>query len=91
MLNELYQREWRSFHKFFCPSVKLFDKKRIGSKTVKQHDTPKIPYQRIVESPVVPQNTKKHITKYLEKQNPFLLKNTIKEKLKKIFSLMPVG
>jgi len=35
MLNGLYRREWRSFHNFFCPSVKLLDKKRIGSKTIK--------------------------------------------------------
>jgi hypothetical protein len=34
MLNNLYTREWRLFHNFFCPSVKLIAKERIGSKTV---------------------------------------------------------
>jgi hypothetical protein len=51
LLNKLYTQEWRLFHNFFCPSVKLIDKERIGSKTVKHHDSPKTPYQRIMESP----------------------------------------
>ena len=46
LLNDLYTKEWRLFHNFFCPSVKLIAKKRIGSKTIKRHDSPKTPYQR---------------------------------------------
>jgi len=91
MLNDLYRREWRTFHNFFCPSVKLLDKKRIGSKTIKLHDSPKTPYQRITESPHVPQNTKNQMAKYLEKQNPFLLRKAIEVKLRKIFALIASG
>jgi hypothetical protein len=91
MLNDLYRREWRTFHNFFCPSVKLLDKKRIGSKTIKLHDSPKTPYQRITESLHVPQNTKNQMAKYLEKQNPFLLRKAIEVKLKKIFALIASG
>jgi hypothetical protein len=91
MLNDLYRREWRTFHNFFCPSVKLLDKKRIGSKTIKQHDSPKTPYQRITESPHVPQITKNQMAKYLDKQNPFLLRKTIEVKLRKIFALIASG
>ena len=36
LLNDLYPTEWRLFHSFFCPSVKLIAKERIGSKTVKR-------------------------------------------------------
>lgn len=67
----------------FCPSVKLLDKQRIGSKTIKRHDSPKTPYQRVIESPYIPQKTKDAMTKYLETLNPFLLKKTTEEKLKK--------
>jgi len=91
MLNDLYRREWRTFHNFFCPSVKLLDKKRIGSKTIKLHDSPKTPYQRITESPHVTQITKNQMAKYLEKQNPFLLRKAIEVKLKKIFALIASG
>jgi hypothetical protein len=87
LLNELYRREWRVFHNFFCPSVKLLDKQRIGSKTSKRYDVPKTPYQRVLESPHIPQKTKDAMTKYLETLNPFLLKKALEEKLKKIFSL----
>jgi hypothetical protein len=87
LLNELYRREWRVFHNFFCPSVKLLDKQRIGSKTIKRYDVPKTPYQRVLESPHIPQKTKDAMTKYLETLNPFLLKKALEEKLKKIFSL----
>ncbi len=39
-LNDLYTKEWRLFHNFFCPAVKLMAKKRVGSKTIKHHDSP---------------------------------------------------
>jgi hypothetical protein len=91
LLNDLYRREWRVFHNFFCPSVKLLDKQRIGSKTIKRYDVPKTPYQRVVESPHIPQKTKDAMTKYLETLNPFLLKKALEEKLKKIFSLSSSG
>jgi hypothetical protein len=32
LLNELYTAEWRLYHNFYCPSVKLLSKERIGSK-----------------------------------------------------------
>src|SRR5208337_4542570 len=45
LLNNLYALEWRLFHNFFFPSVKLLSKQRVGSKTIKYHDSPKTPYQ----------------------------------------------
>jgi hypothetical protein len=91
LLNDLYRREWRVFHNFFCPSVKLLDKHRVGSKTIKRYDSPKTPYQRVLESPYIAQETKNAMTKYLEPLNPFLLKKAIEEKLKRISSLYSSG
>lgn len=91
LLNNLYRREWRVFHNFFCPSVKLLDKQRVGSKTTKRYDSPKTPYQRVLESPYIAQVTKNAMTKYLETLNPFLLKKVIEEKLKRISSLYSSG
>ena len=60
LLNDLYGTEWRLFHNFFCPSVKLISKERVGSKTIKRHDSPKTPYQRLMESPyIAPANKRK--------------------------------
>ena len=87
LMNHLYRNEWRLFHNFFLPSVKLIEKERIGSKTIKKHDKPKSPYQRIMESEYIPQNTKDALTKQLELLNPFELRNIIEMKLKKITRL----
>ena len=87
LLNNLYTKEWRLFHNFFCPSVKLVAKERVGSKTIKRHDPPKTPYQRIMESPHVQESVKLSLSKQLEKLNPFLLRKIMDKKMKKIFSI----
>ena len=84
LMNNLYRNEWRLFHNFFLPSVKLIEKERIGSKTIKKHDTPKTPYQRIMESTYVDKNVKLSLTKQLELLNPFELNTIMQMKLKKI-------
>jgi hypothetical protein len=87
LLNNLYPKEWRLFHNFFCPSVKLIAKKRIGSKTIKHHDPPKTPCQRILESPHIHESVKESLSKQLENLNPFLLRKIMDKKMKKIFSI----
>lgn len=88
LLNHLYTSEWRLFHNFFSPSVKLIEKKRVGSKTIKRYDSPKTPYQRIMESNDIDDNTKQTLTNQLALLNPFLLRKQMELKLKKIFDLM---
>jgi hypothetical protein len=86
-MNNLYRNEWRLFHNFFLPSVKLIEKERIGSKTIKKHDAPKTPHQRIMESQYVNQAVMLSLTKQLELLNPFELNNIMQMKLKKITRL----
>lgn len=85
LMNELYSSEWRLFLNFFCPSVKLIEKKRVASKTVKRYDKPKTPYQRVLESPDISPETKKSLKKQMKDLNPFDLKRAMEEKLKAIF------
>jgi hypothetical protein len=87
LLNNLYTKEWRLFHNFFCPSVKLIAKERFGSKTIKRHDLPKTPYQRIMDSPHIQKSVKRSLSKQLENLNPFMLRKTMDKKLKIIFSI----
>jgi len=91
LLNDLYRNEWRLFHNFFCPSVKLIAKERIGSKTIKRHDSPKTPCQRIIASTYIPESIKQSLAKELETLNPFVLRETMEEKLKKIFTVLHRG
>lgn len=87
LLNELYTTEWRLFHNFFCPSVKLISKNRIASKTIKRYDSPKTPYQRIMESPDITAEVKKELTDLFQTLNPFHLRKAMEKRLKKIFQL----
>ena len=89
LLNHLYRQEWRLFHNFFCPSAKLLSKERIGSKTIKHHDRPKTPYHRILESPHISLNIKQGLSKQLEKLNPFVLREAMEKRLKKILNPSP--
>lgn len=87
LLNELYTTEWRLYHNFFCPSVKLIKKDRIASKTIKRYDSPKTPYQRVMESQDIAPQVKKELTDLLQMLNPFHLRKAIEKRLNKIFQL----
>jgi hypothetical protein len=84
-LNALYENEWRLFHNFYCPSVKLLTKERIGSKTAKTYDKPKTPYQRIIESEHISDYAKAGLRRIFENTNPFLLRRAIEKKIALVF------
>lgn len=87
LLNDLYKNEWRFFHNFFMPSVKLQSKERIASKIIKRHDSPKTPYQRILASKFVSTQTKQTLTQIFKTLNPFKLRKTIDQKIAMIHKL----
>lgn len=88
LMNHLYANEWTQFHNFFCPSVKLLQKKLVDGKTIKRYDIPKTPYQRLLESPYVPAPVKRSLKQQFEALNPFKLRKIIENKLKTIFSVL---
>lgn len=85
LMNELYTTEWRLFLNFFCPSVKLLEKKRVASKIIKRYDKPKTPYRRVLESPNVSEEAKRKLKEQYKMLNPFELRSALEVKLKKIF------
>ena len=87
LLNDLYKNEWRLFQNFFLPSVKLKDKKRVGSKIIKIHDSPKTPYQRVLESGYIKPDVKERLQNQFKNLNPFKLRKTIDEKIARIHKL----
>jgi len=88
LMNELYTSDaWRLYHNFFLPSVKLIEKKRVASKTVKLYDKPKTPCQRIMESPGVSAHVKHALKEQYVTANPFRFRKIIEQKLKEIFAL----
>lgn len=91
LLNDLYRNEWRLYHNFFCPSVKLVAKERVGSQTIKRHDPPRTPYQRITGSSHIAESIKRSLANKLATLNPFVLRTSVEAKLKKIFSIINSG
>ena len=53
------------------PSVKLVEKKLVVGKVIDHYDSPKTPYQRILESPDVAASLKRDLKEQLETLNPF--------------------
>ena len=86
LLNELYTSEWRLYHNFFLPSVKLLEKKRVASKIIKHYDKPKTPYQRVLESSYIPASVKRSLKEQFTHLNPFRLRKAMEKKLEKIFA-----
>lgn len=91
LMNDLYTSEWRLYHNFFLPSVKLLEKKRVASKTIKKYDTPKTPYQRVLESKYVPTSRKRVLKEQFEGLNPFRLRKAMEKKLNKISQTLHNG
>ncbi len=87
LMNNLYTSEWRLYHNFFCPSMKLKDKKRIASKTVKCYHSPKTPYQRVLESRHVSNKDKNSIKEQFYGLNPFKLRKAMDKKISNILKV----
>jgi len=91
LINELYKSEWRFYHNFFMPSMKLIEKKMVAAKTLKRYDEPKTPYQRVLESPYVAASVKRSLEEQSAALNPFQLRKAIEARLKAIFKIVRLG
>lgn len=76
LLNELY-KYLRLYTNFFLPTMKLIVKTHIGSKIIKKYDKPKTPYQRVLDSPSIPEDNKNKLVKQYKNLNPAELKRQI--------------
>ena len=87
LMNNLYTSEWNFYHNFFCPSMKLKDKKRIASKTVKCYHSPKTPYQRVLESKYISNKDKNNLKEQFYGLTPFKLRKAIDKKISNILKV----
>ena len=81
ILNDLYRNELRLYKNFFQPVIKLVSKERIEGKIYRKYDTPKTPYQRVIESEEIPEKTKQQLKKIYLSLNPAQLKRDIDKRL----------
>ena len=78
LMNEIY-RVQNLISNFFIPQMKLKSKVRVGSKIKKTYDTPKTPYQRLLEEPSVTEEQKNKLRETYETLNYFDLQNEREE------------
>jgi len=87
LMNDLYTTEWNLLLNFFLPSVKLIEKHREGSKTIKHHDAPLTPLQRVLNSKKISRAIKAQLRNLFDSLNPFALQHEVKQKIKRIHQL----
>ncbi|GHV35026.1 integrase [Spirochaetia bacterium] len=61
----------------FIPNKKLISKTSVGSKTVKNYDRPKTPYQRLLESTHLADEVKARLIAFKELYNPVVLQQAV--------------
>jgi hypothetical protein len=85
-INELYREAWGPLHNFFLPSAKLVEKRREGSRTLRQHDRPQTAYQRLVASGELSRKSARQLRERFESLDPFTLAQSVNQRLKKILN-----
>lgn len=84
LINDTYQNEHRLLTNFFYPTMKLKTKEKTGGKISKSYEKAKTPYQRVLESPTVLQDTKQKLTALYMTLNPLELQRNLQKKLTRI-------
>ncbi len=88
-LNDLYSQEWSRYQNHFRPTFKLLKREKKDGQTVKTYQKqPQTPYQRLLESPQIPEVTKARLRTQHAGLDPFALKKSIEAKLKKFFTAL---
>lgn len=86
LLNELY-KVLRLYTNFWLPTLRLKEKVRDGAKVTRRYETPMTPYQRVLASPHIPEETKQGLRDLYNSLNPAQLHRQIVALQAKIASL----
>jgi len=87
LMNSLYENELRLYKNFFSPVMKLLSKERIAGKVKRKYDIPKTPYQRLIESGQISEETKRKLEAIYRSLNPAELKRKIDEKTRRLYTV----
>jgi hypothetical protein len=89
LMNDLYTKQWSQFTNHFKPTFKLLKREKKNGRTKRIYEkTPQTPYQRLLESPDIPEATKARLRTEHAELDPFALKKSIEEKLRKFFTAL---
>ena len=88
-MNDLYAQQWSQFTNHFKPTFKLLKREKQAGRTKRVYEqTPQTPYQRLLESPDIPEAKKVQLRAQHPTLDPFALKKNIEIKLKKFFTAL---
>ena len=85
LINSLYRENLRLYKNFFQPVMKLKEKIRDKGKVHRRYDTPKTPYQRLIESSRVPETAKSKLKALYLSFNPLDAKRSIDVEVNKLY------
>jgi hypothetical protein len=84
---EEVERAYATFVNFFKPTMKRVEKERVDSKVRKRYDTPKTPYQRVLEEMRVPEKVKENLRERFAQLHVVQLRKRILSLQDRLFSL----
>jgi len=84
-INDLYQKELGSMMNLFQPSVKLVEKKQVGSRLKRTYDLPTTPLDRLATCKFADPAKLQKLKKLRASCDPFKLSQIIEQKLDRIF------
>jgi hypothetical protein len=87
IINDLYRGDLRLYKNFFQPVMKLVSKERIGGSVKRKYDTPRTPYQRLMDSGQIREETRKRLEAVYLSLNPAQLKRSVDIKLDKLYQI----
>ena len=90
-MNDLYRNELRLLLNYFQPSVKLMERKRIGSRVQRKYDAPQTPFERLIELGVLSAHQIRSMQDQRDKLDPFELSAAIEYKVREILSTPRTG
>jgi hypothetical protein len=84
LIDRLYEL-WGLFNNFFCPNMKLLEKRREGSRIVKRYHPPLTPCDRLLNNPQIDEPTRERLRRQREQLDPLRLKKQIERQLRLVF------
>jgi hypothetical protein len=88
LVNDLYENAWLPLRNLFTPSMKLLEKKRVGSKVSKTYDSPQTPCDRLLACAHVSEETKRQLRIRRAEFDPLELSELIESKLRSIQAIV---
>lgn len=89
LMNDLYGQEWSRYTNHFKPTFKLLKREKKDGKTKRVYEQqPRTPYERLLGSVDIPESTKERLRAEHEGLDPFALKKSIEDKLRKFFTAL---